>query len=98
MNPTPVARRSFVLTLGLLTATAALTVDLSLPAIPDMVRALATDLPRAQLIVGAFMLGMACGQIPAGLFSDRLGRMPVLYVGMSLFTVAATAAALAQTT
>jgi DHA1 family bicyclomycin/chloramphenicol resistance-like MFS transporter len=97
MNPILVARRSFVLTLGLLTATAALTVDLSLPAIPDMVRALATDLPRAQLIVGAFMLGMACGQIPAGLFSDRLGRMPVLYVGMSLFTVAATAAALAQT-
>ena len=97
MNPTLVARRSFVLTLGLLTATAALTIDLSLPAIPDMVRALATDLPRAQLIVGAFMLGMACGQIPAGLFSDRLGRMPVLYVGMSLFTVAATAAALAQT-
>ncbi len=85
-----------MLTLGLLTATAALTIDMSLPAIPEMVRALATDLPRGQLIVGAFMLGMACGQIPAGLFSDRLGRMPVLYAGMSLFTLAATAAALAQ--
>lgn len=97
MNPTLVARRSFVLTLGLLTATAALTIDLSLPAIPAMVRSLATDLPRGQLIVGAFMLGMACGQIPAGLFSDRLGRLPVLYAGMSLFAVAATVAAVAQT-
>ena len=31
--------KSFILTLGLLTATAALTVDLSLPAIPTMVEA-----------------------------------------------------------
>ncbi len=96
MNPTLPARRSFVLTLGLLTAVAALTIDMSLPAIPDMVRSLATDLPKGQLIVGAFMLGMACGQIPAGLFSDRLGRLPVLYAGMSLFTLAAIVAALAQ--
>jgi DHA1 family bicyclomycin/chloramphenicol resistance-like MFS transporter len=96
MNPTLVARRSFILTLGLLTATAALTIDMSLPAIPEMVRSLATDLPKGQLIVGAFMLGMACGQIPAGLFSDRLGRLPVLYAGMSLFALAAVVAALAQ--
>jgi DHA1 family bicyclomycin/chloramphenicol resistance-like MFS transporter len=96
MNPVLAARRSFVLTLGLLTATAALTIDMSLPAIPEMVRSLATDLPRGQLIVGAFMLGMACGQIPAGLFSDRLGRLPVLYAGLSLFAVAAIVAALAQ--
>ena len=96
MNPALAARRSFVLTLGLLTATAALTIDMSLPAIPEMVRSLATDLPRGQLIVGAFMLGMACGQIPAGLFSDRLGRLPVLYAGLSLFAVAATVTALAQ--
>ena len=52
-----------------------------------MVDALETTLPRAQKIVGIFMLGMACGQIPAGLFSDRLGRMPVLYAGMLLFAV-----------
>ncbi len=96
MTPTLVARRSFVLTLGLLTAVAALTIDMSLPAIPEMVRSLATDLPKGQLIVGTFMLGMACGQIPAGLFSDRLGRLPVLYAGMSLFALAATVAALAQ--
>jgi len=96
MNSTLVGKRSFLATLGLLTAVAALTVDMSLPAIPAMVRSLATDLPRGQLIVGVFMLGMACGQIPAGLFSDRLGRLPVLYIGMSLFALAASVAALAQ--
>jgi DHA1 family bicyclomycin/chloramphenicol resistance-like MFS transporter len=87
--------RSFVLTLGLLTATAALTVDMSLPAIPSMVGALQSTLTRGQQIVGIFMFGMAIGQIPAGLFSDRLGRMPTLYAGMALFAVAATVAAAA---
>ena len=88
--------RSFVLTLGLLTAMAALTVDLSLPAIPSMVDALESTLTHGQQIVGIFMAGMAIGQIPAGLFSDRLGRLPTLYAGMTLFAIAATVAAAAS--
>ncbi len=84
--------RSFVLTLGMLTAMAALTVDMSLPAIPSMVDALHSTLSRGQQIVGIFMFGMAVGQIPAGLFSDRIGRLPTLYAGMTLFAVAATVA------
>ena len=95
MNADLLHRKSFIITLGLLTATAALTVDLSLPAIPAMVDALSTTMPRAQQIVGVFMIGMAFGQIPAGLFSDRAGRLPTLYVGLSVFTAAATVAAFA---
>ena len=72
---------------------AAITVDLSLPAIPSMVAALDSTLSRGQQIVGIFILGMAVGQIPAGLTSDRLGRMPTLYAGMTLFAVAAWIAA-----
>ena len=94
--PHPAHRPSFVLTLGMLIGVAALTVDLSLPAIPFMVKALATTLPRGQQIVGVFIAGMACGQIPAGLISDRIGRLPMLYAGMALFTVAAAVAALAS--
>jgi DHA1 family bicyclomycin/chloramphenicol resistance-like MFS transporter len=75
---------------------AVLTVNLSLPAIPAMVDALATTLPRGQQIVGVFIAGMACGQIPAGLLSDRLGRLPVLYAGMTLFAVGAMLAATAS--
>jgi DHA1 family bicyclomycin/chloramphenicol resistance-like MFS transporter len=96
LNAAPLDRKSFIITLGLLTAVAALTVDLSLPAIPAMVDALHTTLSRGQQIVGIFMVGMACGQIPAGLFSDRLGRLPTLYTGMTIFTVAATIAATAS--
>ena len=95
MNPT-VHQKSFIITLGLLTAVAALTVDLSLPAIPAMVDALDTTLSHSQQIVGVFMIGMACGPIPAGLFGDRLGRLPTLYVGMTIFAIAATVAAAAN--
>ena len=87
---------AFVITLGLLTAVAALTVDLSLPAIPAMVHALGTTLPKGQQIVGVFMAGMALGQIPAGLLSDRMGRLPIMYVGMAIFTLAAIVAAAAN--
>ena len=91
-----VKSRSFIITLGLLTAVAALTVDLSLPAIPAMVDTLGTTLSRGQQIVGIFMFGMALGQIPAGLASDRFGRMPTIYAGMGLFVVAAWVAATAN--
>jgi DHA1 family bicyclomycin/chloramphenicol resistance-like MFS transporter len=60
-----------------------------------MVAALSTGLSQGQQIVGVFMLGMALGQIPAGLLSDRMGRLPVLYTGMGIFAAAAFVAAAA---
>ena len=86
-------KRGFVVTLGLLTGISAFTIDVSLPAIPAMADALATTLSRGQQIVGVFMAGMALGQVPAGLISDRVGRLPVLYVGVVLFGTGAIAAA-----
>ncbi len=94
--PAAASSRSFVVTLGFLTGLAAFTVDASLPAVPAMVEALSTSLSRGQQIVGIFMFGMACGQVPAGLVSDRIGRLPVLYVGMVLFLAGGAAAAMAD--
>ncbi len=88
--------KRFILTLGLLTALAALTVDLSLPAVPAMAAALLSDVSTTQKIIGIFMAGMAFGQIPAGLLSDRLGRLPVLYAGMLLFTLSGLVVAMAN--
>lgn len=81
-------RRRFVLVLGVLTGLAAVTVDMSLPAIPAMVRDLGTTMSLGQQIVGWFMAGIALGQLPAGLISDRIGRLPVLYAGVGVFTLA----------
>jgi len=86
----------FIITLGLMTGVAAVTVDLSLPAIPFMVDALETSMTRGQQIVGIFMAGMALGQIPAGLLSDRVGRIPVLYTFLAVFAIAAIVTAAAS--
>lgn len=96
MNAHLAQSRSFIVTLGLLTGVAALTVDISLPAIPAMVEALATTLSRGQQIVGVFMFGMSLGQIPSGLAADRFGRLPTIYVGMGLFLISGVVAAIAN--
>ena len=93
MNLDLASKRRFVLILGLLTGIAAVTIDLSLPAFPHMVRDLATSMSTGQMVVGFFLAGIALGQIPAGLVSDRIGRMPVLYGGIAIFTVAGIACA-----
>jgi len=96
MNTELVTKRRFVLVLGLLTGLAAVSIDMSLPAIPQMVQHLGTDMPTGQQIVGLFLAGIALGQFPAGLMSDRYGRMPVLYAGVGTFVLAGIASALAS--
>ena len=88
MNTGLASSKRFVLVLGLLTGLVAFAIDISLPAIPPMVRDLATNMSLGQQVVGFFIAGMAVGQLPAGLVSDRIGRMPVLYTGIGLFTLA----------
>ena len=88
MNTGLATSRRFVLVLGLLTGLVAFAIDISLPAIPLMVSDLATNMSMGQQVVGMFIAGMAVGQLPAGLMSDRIGRMPVLYAGIGLFTAA----------
>jgi DHA1 family bicyclomycin/chloramphenicol resistance-like MFS transporter len=87
MNTGLASKRRFVLVLGVLTGLAAVSIDMSLPAIPAMVEALQTNMATGQQIVGLFLAGIAVGQLPAGLLSDRVGRMPVLYAGVGIFTV-----------
>lgn len=95
MNTELATKRRFVLVLGLLTGLAAVSIDMSLPAIPEMVRSLGTDMPTGQQIIGLFLAGIALGQFPAGLMSDRYGRMPVLYTGVGIFVLAGIASAVA---
>ena len=96
MNTGLASKRRFVLILGCLTGIGAVTIDMSLPAFPEMVLDLATSMPIGQQVVGLFIAGIALGQIPAGLISDRIGRMPVLYVGIGIFTIAGIACALTK--
>ena len=77
-----------IIILGCLTGMAALSIDMSLASIPFMGSELSSDLSTSQFTVGFFMAGVAIGLIPAGLISDRIGRIPVLIYGLIIFVLA----------
>ncbi len=82
--------------LGLLTALAAIAVDISLPATPLIAGDLQSSLGAAQLVVTVFLVGLSLGQIPVGLASDHFGRKPVALYGVIIFALASAACALSQ--
>ncbi|WP_332684527.1 multidrug effflux MFS transporter [Bosea sp. (in: a-proteobacteria)] len=81
--------------LAMLTALGPLSTDFYLPSLPEIVRALGTDVAGAQATLSAFLFGFAAGQLVWGPLSDRLGRRPVLLIGLCLFLVTTLACALA---
>jgi DHA1 family bicyclomycin/chloramphenicol resistance-like MFS transporter len=68
-----------------LVAITPLSIDMPLPALPDLARALGADVARAQLVISVFLLGFAGAQLVHGPLSDRFGRRPVLLGGIGLY-------------
>ena len=80
-HPPPAARHLPTLLL-LLTVFGPISMDLYLPALPALTAELGAATSTAQLTVTACLVGLALGQLVAGPLSDRLGRRPVLLVGV----------------
>ena len=83
-------RKPWVMTLLLaaLTGLTALSIDMSLPAMPQLQQAFGAGVSAVQLTLSVFLAGFALGQVFCGPLSDRFGRRPVLVAGLALFTVA----------
>jgi MFS transporter, DHA1 family, multidrug resistance protein len=88
-------QRGLVVILGALIACAPMAVDMYLPALPALERAFATDMAHVQWTLATFFLGFSLGQALYGPISDRFGRRPPLYFGMSLFALASLGCILA---
>ena len=89
--------REFIALVTALMATGAMAIDLMLPTFPD-IRAefgMASDSAQVGWIVTAFFLGLAVGPWLYGPASDRYGRRPLLFAGMTLYIVSALAASVA---
>jgi DHA1 family bicyclomycin/chloramphenicol resistance-like MFS transporter len=84
----PCDRPAFIIGLVLLSVNSALSIDTSIPVLPVIADALQAPSQTAPLIVGFFLMGLALGQLPAGVCADRFGRLPVLYVGLTIFILA----------
>jgi DHA1 family bicyclomycin/chloramphenicol resistance-like MFS transporter len=83
------------LLLGLLTALGPLAVDMYLPSLPDIGRALGATPASVQLTLSSYLVGFALGQIVYGAISDRVGRRPVLLAALGIHVGASLGCALA---
>ncbi|MFD8209034.1 Bcr/CflA family multidrug efflux MFS transporter [Streptomyces sp. NPDC059695] len=85
------------LVLGGLTALPPLSMDMYLPALPEVTDALRAPAATVQLTLTACLAGMALGQLVVGPMSDRWGRRRPLLIGMVVYVLATAVCALAPT-
>ena len=98
MSPTPPVRPQAVMSkweliaiLVMMTALVALSIDMMLPALPDIAAALhPAEENHRQLVVTAFLIGFGAAQLVYGPLADRFGRKPVILTALGLYAIATT--------
>ncbi|WP_326599343.1 multidrug effflux MFS transporter [Streptomyces sp. NBC_01803] len=84
-----------ILILGGLSAVPPLSIDMYLPALPEVGDSLGTGASTIQLTLTTCLLGLGLGQLVIGPMSDQLGRRLPLMAGLSCYTLASVACAFA---
>src|SRR3954468_4425723 len=91
-------QRSFfglALVLGLISAVGPFAIDMYLPALPTIGRALDASPGAVQASLIVFFVALGLGQVIYGPVSDMVGRKPPLYFGLLLFAAGSIGCALA---
>ena len=87
---------SWIMLLALLTALGPLSIDMYLPALPQMAQDFGVSTQMVANTLPAYFLGLAIGQLIYGPVSDRIGRKKPLYFGLTLYVVASLLCVLAS--
>ncbi|MEG0483222.1 MAG: multidrug effflux MFS transporter [Acinetobacter sp.] len=78
----------WIMLLALFTSLGPLSIDMYLPALPEMAQDFHVSTQQIANTLPAYFLGLAIGQLIYGPISDRIGRKKPLYFGMALYTFA----------
>ncbi|NUG12482.1 multidrug effflux MFS transporter [Acinetobacter seifertii] len=86
----------WIMLLALLTALGPLSIDMYLPALPQMAHDFGVSTQMVANTLPAYFFGLAIGQLVYGPLSDRIGRKKPLYFGLALYAVASLLCVLAK--
>jgi MFS transporter, DHA1 family, multidrug resistance protein len=81
--------------LVMITFSGTLALNLFVPGLPDAAHTFDVGSAAMQMTITVYIVGLACGQLIYGPLSDGLGRRRMLLAGLSLYTLAGFAAAIA---
>ncbi|HEX9927405.1 MAG TPA: Bcr/CflA family multidrug efflux MFS transporter [Pyrinomonadaceae bacterium] len=98
MNHSPDKANRFyllVVILASLIAFAPLSIDMYLPAFPQIAEDFAVSHGRVELSLATFFVGLSFGQLMYGTAADRFGRKLPLYVGLTIYCLASIICAFA---
>lgn len=84
-----------ILILGMLSAIGPFSIDMYLPAFPDIAKGLNTEVSKVMLSLSSFFIGISAGQLIYGPLLERFGRKKPLYIGLSIYMLASLGCALA---
>lgn len=92
-----IKKRKFylILILGFLTAIGPLSIDMYLPAFPDIAKSLHTSVAQITLSLSSFFIGISVGQLFYGPLLERFGRKRPLYAGLCIYLLASVGCAFA---
>lgn len=82
--------------LGALTTIGPLSIDLYLPAFPEIANSFQSDIASVSYSLSSFFLGLALGQLMYGPLLERFGRKRPVYVGLVVFMLASLGCALSN--
>jgi len=86
---------ALTLLLAGISALGPLSTDMYLPSLPSLRVALGAGMDEVQLTLSLFVVGFALSQLVWGPLADRIGRRPVLFAGLLVFSLGSAICALA---